>query len=301
MVSGAATQSPEVCETVEAFRAACDAVRHGGETLGLVPTMGALHAGHLALVAEARRRAQRVAVTIFVNPTQFGPHEDLSRYPRPREADLELCRQAGVSIVFMPPASAIYPPGETTRVRVGALTDALCGPLRPGHFEGVATVVTKLFAAAGPAIAVFGRKDYQQLAVVRRLTLDLLLPVTIVGHPTVRDSDGLALSSRNAYLSREERQRALAVPFALSAVVRAHARGERNVGVLRRIARTILEPEATRLDYLSITDADDLTPLIDSAETGERALCAVAAFMGATRLIDNVVLGEDPAPRSEAA
>jgi pantoate--beta-alanine ligase len=290
-----------VARSVAEFRSACDAVRSSGETLGLVPTMGALHAGHLSLVEEARRHATRVAVTIFVNPTQFGPSEDLSRYPRPLEKDLALCREAGASLVFTPPEAEMYPEGEATRVHVARLTEGLCGPFRPGHFDGVATIVSKLFAVAGPSVAVFGRKDYQQLAVVRRMVKDLLLPITLVGYPTVRDSDGLALSSRNAYLSAEERERALAVPRALSAVVHAHARGERRVGELRARAFAELEPAAARIDYLTIADADDLTPYADTAELGERALVATAAFVGKTRLIDNVVLGEDPAPRPEEA
>lgn len=290
----------EVARSAAEFRSACDAVRANGDVLGLVPTMGALHAGHLALVAEARRHAARVAVTIFVNPTQFGPNEDLAKYPRPLEKDLALCRDAGVSLVFTPPEAEMYPAGEATRVHVARLTDSLCGPFRPGHFDGVATIVTKLFAVAGPSVAVFGRKDYQQLAVVRRMVKDLLLPITLVGYPTVRDPDGLALSSRNAYLSTEERSRALAVPRALSAVVHAHAKGERNVGELRRRALRELEPAATRVDYLTIADADDLTPRADTDELGERALVATAAFVGKTRLIDNVVLGEDPAPLPEA-
>jgi pantoate--beta-alanine ligase len=287
-----------VARSVAEFRSACDAVRSSGETLGLVPTMGALHRGHLALVTEARRHASRVAVTIFVNPTQFGPNEDLSRYPRPLEQDLALCREAGVSVVFTPPEREMYPAGEATRVHVARLTEGLCGPFRPGHFDGVATIVAKLFAVAGPSVAVFGRKDYQQLAVVRRMVNDLLLPITLVGYPTVRDADGLALSSRNAYLSPEERERALAVPRALSAVVHAHARGERSAPRLLRLARDVLEPAATRMDYVTLADADDLSPL--SEEVGDRALVATAAFIGKTRLIDNVVLGEDPAPLGEA-
>jgi pantoate--beta-alanine ligase len=297
----ASTSSPFlVARSVAEFRSACDDVRSSGETLGLVPTMGALHAGHLALVAEARRHATRVAVTIFVNPTQFGPKEDLAKYPRPFEKDLELCRGAGVSLVFAPPEAEMYPAGETTRVHVARLTDALCGPFRPGHFDGVATIVTKLFAVAGPSVAVFGRKDYQQLAVVRRMVKDLLLPITLVGFPTVRDGDGLALSSRNAYLSAEERARALAVPRALSAVVHAHEKGERNVGELRRLALRHLEPAATGIDYFTLADADDLVPRADTDVLSERALVATAAFIGKTRLIDNVVLGEDPAPLPEA-
>jgi pantoate--beta-alanine ligase len=287
---------PRVVTSAAEFRAACDAVRDGKKTLGLVPTMGALHAGHLALVAEAKRRADVVAVTIFVNPTQFGPNEDFSKYPRVLERDLELCREAGVAIVFAPPASEMYPDGERTRVRVDGLTEHLCGPFRPGHFEGVATIVAKLFVLAGRSTAVFGKKDYQQLKVVERLARDLLLPVEIVAHATLRDSAGLALSSRNQYLSPTELARALAVPGGLSAAVRAHAVGERRASELRRLVLGFVEPVATRIDYVSVADPESLVPLAGDAEIGPRALVALAVFVGSTRLIDNVVLGEDKDP-----
>src|SRR5688572_5283655 len=184
-----------VVRTVEELRAAR---RKLPAPVGFVPTMGALHRGHLSLVEAARVDCASVVASIFVNPTQFGPNEDLARYPRPLQQDLALCREAGTSLVFTPPVADMYPQGEATRVHVARLTDALCGPFRPGHFDGVATIVQKLFAVAGPSVAVFGRKDYQQLAVVRRMVKDLLLPITLVGYPTVRDPDGLALSSRNA-------------------------------------------------------------------------------------------------------
>lgn len=286
----------EVHQTAAAFRAACDRLRAQDGRLGFVPTMGALHRGHLALVGEARRRAANVAVSIFVNPTQFGPNEDFSRYPRPFERDLELCREAGVRLVFNPSPAEMYPEGERTRVRVSGLTDALCGPFRPGHFEGVTTVVTKLFAACGPAVTVFGRKDYQQLKVVERMARDLLLPIEVVGFPTVRDPDGLALSSRNAYLTPEERQRALAIPRGLARAVALHRSGERNAGSLRRAVLALVEPAATRIDYVTVAGADDLVPTPDSERVGERAVLAVALFIGATRLIDNVVFSEDNEP-----
>lgn len=285
--------SLELKKTVEEFRAACDEVRRRGGRVGLVPTMGALHAGHLALVQKARALCDAVAVTIFVNPTQFGPNEDFARYPRQLERDVELCREAGASLVFAPPVEAMYPSGERTRVRVAGLTEFLCGPKRPGHFEGVATIVTKLFAATGPCVAVFGRKDYQQLKVIERMVRDLLLPIEVVGHPTVRDTDGLALSSRNAYLSPEERQRALVIPRALSL---AHARfdaGERNAGRLLDLVEAEVKKGVDRIDYVSVADPEELAPIASEKSVGLRALVAIAAFVGTTRLIDNTVLGED--------
>jgi pantoate--beta-alanine ligase len=286
--------------TVADFRRAAQGVRDAGKRLGLVPTMGALHEGHLALVAEARARAAEVALTIFVNPTQFGPNEDFARYPRTLERDLELCRDAGVSHVFAPDASEMYPQGERTRVQVSGLTAALCGPHRPGHFDGVTTIVSKLFAVTGQCVAVFGRKDYQQLKVVERMTRDLLLPVEIVGLRTVRDADGLAKSSRNAYLSAEEREQALSIPRALTAVVQAFAAGERRISALEKLSLPELRAGGLRLDYATFADPDELTPLSADAAGGERLLLAVAGFMGKTRLIDNVVLGEDPAPIASA-
>jgi pantoate--beta-alanine ligase len=286
----------ELCKTVAEFRAAAEAVRRDGARLGLVPTMGALHAGHAALIQEARRRTDRVAVTIFVNPTQFGPNEDFSKYPRTLEADLERCEAAGAGMVFAPSAPEMYPPGDATRVTVAGITEHLCGRSRPGHFEGVTTVVAKLFAAAGPALAVFGRKDYQQLKAIERMVRDLLLPVEIFGHPTVREPDGLALSSRNAYLSPDERARALAISRALSDAVRRFGAGERNAGLLRSGVQGALESAGLRVDYASIADPETIAPFEDRATVGARALLAVAAFCGPARLIDNVVLGEDPAP-----
>jgi pantoate--beta-alanine ligase len=290
--------TPEVLHTVDEFRRAAEELRSRGGSLGLVPTMGALHEGHAALMREARRRASVTAVTIFVNPTQFGPKEDLARYPRDLAGDVDKCAGEGVSIVFAPDVAEMYPPDERTRVRVSALTDYLCGASRPGHFDGVATIVTKLFTVAGRSIAVFGRKDYQQLQVIRRMTRDLLLPVEIVGYPIVRESDGLALSSRNAFLSPEDRARALAIPRALSQSVERFRSGERGVRILREPVRAVLEEAGLRVDYVAIADADELTPLDEGANVGTRALLAVAAFAGSTRLIDNVVFGEDAPPLS---
>lgn len=288
--------SPAIYRTIAEFRLACGAVRASGKRLGFVPTMGALHAGHLHLVRVARRHAERVAVSIFVNPTQFGPNEDFSRYPRNLEADVELLASAGADFVLAPSPEEIYPAGEATRVRVSKLSEHLCGPFRPGHFEGVATVVTKLFAVVGECTAVFGRKDYQQLKLLERLARDLLLPVVVVGEPTVRDVDGLALSSRNAYLSADERARALTIPRALGAAAATFAAGERRASALIEPVRLALREADLRADYAEIADPDELFPLDRSSQVGERALIALAAFCGTTRLIDNLVLGEDRAP-----
>ena len=277
----------------EEARALCDAARARGERVGLVPTMGALHEGHLALVREARRHADFVLCSIFVNPTQFGPNEDFARYPRDLASDVTSLEGAAASAVFAPDVSTMYPPGDETRVRVGPLAEHLCGPHRPGHFEGVATVVTKLFAIAGPCVAVFGKKDYQQLAILRRIAIDLFLPVKVVGVPIVREADGLAMSSRNAYLSAEERQRALALSRGLSAAARAFASGERRAGALRELALAGVAGAATSVDYVTIADADALVPLEQGADVGARAVIAIACRIGKTRLIDNLVLGED--------
>jgi len=287
------SSSPITVKTPEQARAACDAARARGARVGLVPTMGALHDGHLALVREAQKHAEFVVCSVFVNPTQFGPNEDFSRYPRDLASDV--AKLEGASAVFAPEVSAMYPPGDETRVRVGPLAAHLCGPHRPGHFEGVATVVTKLFAIVGPCTAVFGKKDYQQLAVLRRVATDLLLPVKVVGYPIVREADGLAMSSRNAYLSADERTRALALSRGLSAAARAFASGERKAGALRGLVLAEVERAATSVDYVTLADADALVPFDDGADVGARAVLAIACRIGTTRLIDNLVLGEDAA------
>lgn len=258
--------------------------------------MGALHEGHLALVREAHRRCGFVAVSVFVNPTQFGPGEDLDNYPRTLEQDIEGCAEAGASCVFAPERFAMYPPGETTRVRVEGLSDPLCGAHRPVHFVGVATVVTKLFVVTGPCVAVFGRKDYQQWRIIERLARDLLFHVEVVGHPTVREPDGLAMSSRNKYLSASDRRRAAAIPRGLSAAVRAFEAGERRVVTLRSLVLDTIEPVADAIDYVEVADADTLEPHGPSGEIPDRAVLALAARIGQARLIDNVVFGQDPAP-----
>ncbi len=288
--------SARVITTVEEFREACDEVRASGGVLGLVPTMGALHEGHLALVREAKSRATVVALTLFVNPTQFGPGEDLDKYPRQLEQDVQLASSAGASLVFAPTVAEMYPAGESTRVTVKGVTEHLCGASRPGHFDGVATIVTKLFIVAGPCVAVFGRKDYQQVKVIERMVQDLLLPVGIVGHPTVREPDGLALSSRNRFLSPEERARALAIPAGLAKASALFDAGVREVKPLREAVVSSLQGASLEILYVAVTDPDTLQPLEDSASVEGRALIALAARCGATRLIDNVVLGEEPAP-----
>lgn len=287
-------ETPKVVRTPAELRAACDAARASGRTVGFVPTMGALHAGHLALVTEAKRRAGFVVVSIFVNPTQFGPNEDLARYPRDLEGDVTKLAEA--DLIFAPDPSAMYLVGEQTRVRVDGLTASLCGPHRPGHFEGVTTVVAKLFAIVGPSVAIFGKKDFQQLAVLRRMTADLFFPVEVVGYPIVREVDGLAMSSRNAYLSTEERGAALVLSRALGAVVRAFGEGERAAGILRATARHLVESVTASIDYVDVVDVETLVPFADEARVPERTLVAIACRIGKTRLIDNVVLGEDPSP-----
>jgi pantoate--beta-alanine ligase len=289
-----AHSSPIVIPHPADARSACDHARAAGLAVAFVPTMGALHSGHLALVTEARRRAARVVVSVFVNPTQFGPSEDFSRYPRNLEADVAKLAPLGVDFVFAPTVEGMYPPGDETRVRPGPLATPLEGAFRPGHFEGVATVVAKLFGAIGPCTAIFGRKDYQQLLVVRRMVSDLFLPVEVVGHPIVREPDGLAMSSRNVYLSTEERARALAIVGGLDAALRAFAAGERSARKLELVAREPIARVAASIDYVEARDADTLAPI--GGDIGGRAVLAVACRIGTTRLIDNVVLGEDAPP-----
>jgi pantoate--beta-alanine ligase len=289
---------PSVLGRIAEVRAACDAARTAGKVVGFVPTMGALHEGHLALARAARQRASFVLASIFVNPTQFGPNEDLSRYPRDLEGDLAKLGSVGVDAVFAPAPSEIYPAGEQTRVRVGSVAEPLCGAFRPGHFEGVATVVAKLFAIVGPSVAVFGRKDYQQLLVIRRMVRDLFLPGEVVGHPIVREADGLAMSSRNAYLSAADRVKALALVQGLDAAVRLFAAGERRARELERATRQPVERAASSIDYVEVRADETLDPV---EAVGERALLAVACRIGTTRLIDNVLLGEDPPPLDSGA
>jgi len=268
-----------------ALREAIRAMRGNGDRLALVPTMGALHNGHLALVADARRRADRVAASIFVNPTQFNDPADLERYPRNEAEDAAKLEEAGCDLVWMPSVRDIYPQGFATMVSVAGISDRWEGEHRPGHFDGVATVVSKLLIAAMPDVAIFGEKDFQQLAVIRRMTMDLGLPVEIIGHETVRDADGLAMSSRNALLSAEERGRAPKLFEALSMASRRIAAGE-NVGTaLVEAKAAIAQAGFGPVDYLAYLDSETLEPL-EGRRPGGRLIAA--AFLGKVRLIDNV-------------
>jgi pantoate--beta-alanine ligase len=281
-----------VIEKAADLLSVCDGYRRRGERVGLVPTMGALHRGHLSLVEAARRAgATRTVLTIFVNPTQFGAGEDLDRYPRTMKDDLERCEQAGVDLVYAPEVKAVYPPGFQTFVQVEELTAEYEGRFRPTHFRGVTTIVTKLFHAAGPCLAAFGRKDYQQWRVIERMARDLDLPVEIMGCPTVREEDGLAMSSRNRYLDPGERERALAIYRGLCAAGRAFESGEREAAVLERLASDPVQEAFDRIDYVALADARTLARC--QARIVEPAVVLVAAHIGQTRLIDNAVLGED--------
>src|SRR5215471_10735368 len=256
------------------------------ELIGLVPTMGALHAGHENLIETARRECRTIVVSIFVNPIQFGPGEDYSQYPRTLERDLEACARRGADLVFVPSVEEMYPLPQLTFVEVTRISEHLCGKFRPGHFRGVATVVLKLLNIVQPQRAYFGEKDMQQLQVIRRMALDLNLPVTIVGVPTVREADGLALSSRNKYLSEEERIAAPALYQALQAAVRGIREGERDVTKARTAALEILEKQPLiRVEYLQIVDPDELAPV---STIGRSVRIAAAIWIGRTRLIDNV-------------
>lgn len=259
--------------------------RRDGRRIAFVPTMGYLHEGHLSLMREAKRRADRLVVSIFVNPAQFGPNEDLSRYPRDLEGDLAKCRDEGCDALFVPGDSAIYPKGYRTYVEVEGVTAGLCGASRPGHFRGVATVVLKLFNIVTPDCALFGEKDYQQLIVIRSMVRDLNLPIEVIGCPIVREPDGLAMSSRNRYLSAEERKTALSLSRSLDLAQRRIDAGERDAAViLREVRSTLASAGIARTDYAKIVDAETLEEI---AALKAPALLAIAAFVGKTRLIDN--------------
>jgi pantoate--beta-alanine ligase len=286
--SSSSSPSVQVIGTPAEMSAWSDAARARGQRIAFVPTMGALHAGHVALLEEGRRRGDVVALSIFVNPTQFGPKEDLDRYPRDLAGDLAKAAAASVDVAFVPTRATMYPEGHQTTVEVHELERGMCGDTRPGHFVGVATVVCKLFNVVRPQVAIFGEKDFQQLAIVRRMVRDLDMPIEIVGYPTVREADGLAMSSRNKFLSPEERTRALALSRGLFAARARHAAGERDAAALLAEAHRALDGAVERIDYVDLRDAEDLRPL---AVVDRPAVLAVAAFVGRTRLIDNVVIG----------
>jgi pantoate--beta-alanine ligase len=273
---------------IDQMRAACRAARQDQCRLGFVPTMGALHAGHISLVRAARQQCDAVAVSIFVNPTQFGPTEDFSKYPRTFERDCELLEAEGVAILFAPTIEEMYPPGAATFVTVEGLSDKLCGRSRPGHFRGVTTVVAKLFNIVEPDLAFFGQKDAAQVVVIRRIVRDLQFGVEIVVCPIVREPDGLALSSRNAYLNPEQRKQATVLYRALMRVqfLADHGESESARLIAAALEELMQQPEV-RLDYFEIVDREILAPV---ASTTKGALVAVAAFVGTTRLIDNIVL-----------
>jgi pantoate--beta-alanine ligase len=278
----------KICKTIDEMRQASRSARMDGRRLGLVPTMGALHEGHLALVRTARQRCDSVAVSIFVNPTQFGPNEDLTKYPRSFERDCQLLEAEGVNIVFAPSEQEMYAPGASTFVTVEGLSEKLCGKSRPGHFRGVTTVVAKLFNIVDPDVAVFGQKDAAQAVIIRRMVRDLNFGIEIVVCPIVRERDGLAMSSRNAYLDPRQRKQALVLYRALMRVQFLSDKGESDARKLIAAAQEVLreEPEV-RVDYFEIVDPETLDPV---ADISKGALVAVAAFVGTTRLIDNILL-----------
>jgi pantoate--beta-alanine ligase len=289
-----AGRAPLVVETIDDLRALLDEVRGLGRTVGFVPTMGAFHSGHRSLMRAARASHDTVVVSLFVNPLQFGPTEDLARYPKDLAGDVAVAAAEGVDIVFAPPVEEMYPgfpAPPLTAVSVGGLTDGLCGSARPGHFDGVATVVAKLFSIVGPSTAYFGRKDAQQLAVVRRLAADLCLPVRIMGCPLVREADGLAMSSRNRNLSPAQREAATVIHRGLQAGADVVTGGERDAGKVRRVVANVLTTEPlVRLEYAEVVAADTMAPL--DVLDGE-VLVAVAARVGDVRLIDNMTISVD--------
>lgn len=279
-------QTLEVVTSTATLRARLSQARRAGQRVAFVPTMGYLHEGHLSLMRLARQRAEVLITSIFVNPTQFAPGEDLTSYPRDLDRDVLLCQRVGVDLVFAPGAEVMYPSGAQTIVRVTEMTQGLCGASRPTHFQGVATIVAKLFNLVQPDLAVFGEKDYQQLAVIRRMVRDLNFPIEIVGGPIVREDDGLAMSSRNVYLSSEQRAQAPALHAALQRCAALVARGQRDGEALLAAARAMIEAQPlARVDYIELVDPDHLTPITTVGAGG--AVMALAVFFGDTRLIDN--------------
>jgi pantoate--beta-alanine ligase len=278
----------QVATTIAEIRACVREAHAAGKTVGFVPTMGALHAGHASLMQAAAGRCDYVVVSIFVNPTQFGPGEDFEKYPRPIEKDLEICRQHGVDAVFAPSRTEMYPRANLTWVTVEKVSEPLCGRFRPGHFRGVATVCMKLFNIVGADLAFFGQKDAQQVAVIRRMVADLNLPLEIVVCPTVREPDGLAMSSRNQYLSPQERKEATIISRSLQRSAELIRSGERDAArITDEMLRVLRQVPALRVEYASLVDAETLE---DLPQVRGRVLVAVAARLGSTRLIDNIVV-----------
>lgn len=279
----------EVVHTIPELRAAVARARRSGKSVGFVPTMGCLHDGHLSLIRRAKTEAAYVVVSIFVNPTQFGPTEDFSKYPRTMEADRRGCEAAGADLIFAPTTEDFYPAGASTWVEVEGVSDGLCGTHRPGHFRGVATVVAMLFNAVQADLAVFGRKDLQQLAVIRRMVRDLHLPVRIVAHETVREADGLAMSSRNRYLTTEQRPQAATIAAAMAAAQALARGGMTDAGRLREAALEVLRGQpAIRVQYCEIVDRDTMAAV--ASTEGKTCAIAIAGHLGTTRLIDNADL-----------
>lgn len=281
----------QIINSILHMQALAIAPERAGRRIALVPTMGFLHEGHASLLREGRKQGDVLVLSIFVNPIQFGRNEDLDRYPRDMERDCKIAAECGVDVVFTPSAADMYPEGFQTGVTVRDIALPLCGASRPGHFDGVATVVTKLFNIVRPDVALFGNKDYQQLAVIRRMTADLNMPVDIVGMPIVREADGLAMSSRNAYLNPAERQSALCLFRAIRRTRELFASGERSVAVLVREALALIEQEAAAtIDYVEFRDG---VMLLEQETADAGTLMALAVKIGHTRLIDNTVLGAD--------
>jgi pantoate--beta-alanine ligase len=280
-----------IITTAEEMQQAALSLKREGKRIAFVPTMGFLHEGHASLLHEGRTRGDILVLSIFVNPIQFGPGEDLDRYPRNLDGDCAIARECGVDIVFTPSATEMYPPGFQTAIRVKELARPLCGASRPGHFDGVATVVAKLFNIIQPDVALFGKKDFQQLAIIRRMTIDLSLPVEIVGMPIVREADGLAMSSRNAYLTEDQRRSALCLSRAIRLARERYAAGERDATTLLSTSRELIQAEpAAAIDYLEFRDAGTLETVSTVSGT---TLMALAVKIGITRLIDNTVLGDE--------
>jgi pantoate--beta-alanine ligase len=278
----------DVAETIESTRRLVKAAHWAGKTIALVPTMGALHIGHVSLIEAARKKCDFVVVSIFVNPTQFGPNEDFSRYPRPIEADLEICKNAGVDVVFAPSVEQMYPSQNLTWVNVEKITASLCGKSRPGHFRGVATVCTKLFNIVAPDIAFFGQKDAQQVAVIKQMVLDLNMPLEIIVCPTLREPDGLAVSSRNQYLSKQDRADAIYVYQSLQQCRKMFESGITETGkIIAEMKKVLLQKSSIDIEYVSIVDANTLE---DIDQIQGKTLVAVTVRLGRTRLIDNILI-----------